>query len=322
MNNKELCKVYIADCCDEGGVYCYSLLDSLKLVQKNFTPIKSPMFLNVRGDKLDVVLRREDQFDGDSATVTYIIDNDGGLHLPTNLKSTYGKIGCHICSFNDDVYTANYISGSISKQGDRAVQHYGFGPNAVRQDAAHCHFVYPSPDNKYLLAVDLGNDTIYTYDFDLQEIAFAKVPLGHGCRHLAYSNGGKYVFCVNELASTVSAFEYNNGTLTLLDTYSALPDDFNGSNTAAAIRVSGNYLYVSNRGHNSIVKFKINNGKLNLLSFTHCGGESPRDFNIIKDVLVCANESGEVTLFKLDNINVEEIECDVKLKHPLCVVFK
>lgn len=321
-SKKVICSVYIADCCDAGGIYHYELTEALNLILKDFTPIKCPMFLNIVGNRMNVVLRSVDAFNGDSATLTYTINDEGQLIDPSAMITTHGKIACHITDLDGEIYTANYISGSVCRQGSSAVEHVGCGPVSDRQDKAHCHFVSPSPDGKYILAVDLGNDTIYTYDKQLNEVATAKVPLGHGCRHLAYSNDGKYVFCVNELASTVSVFEYDDGVLTLTDTYDALPNGFFGNNTAAAIRVKEDYLYLSNRGHNSIVAFKINNGKLDRLSFTPSGGDSPRDFDIYNDVMVCTNESGEITLFKIEGAELHPISCDIKLEHPLCVVFK
>lgn len=321
MTENIVCDVYIADCSENGGVYCYSLTESGSLKEKCFLPIPNPMFLNVDCNKMHVVLRSVSEFDGDSATVTFDIDENGQLVNMSDFTSTEGKIACHISSLNGNVYTANYISGSVCKQGGRVVEHLGYGPYFNRQDKSHCHFVSPSPDNKYLFAVDLGNDTIYTYDEKLNEVATAKVPLGHGCRHLAYSNDGKFVYCVNELASTVSVFEYSDGLLTLCETFDSIPN-FVGENTAAAIRVSGDYLYMSNRGQDKIVVFKIDGCNLELVNSFDCGGKSPRDFNIYNDILVCTNESGEISVFRVSGAQSQKIECDIKLNHPLCVVFK
>jgi len=321
LTDNYLCDVYIADCSDNGGVYCYSLTDTGTLTEKSFLPLSNPMFLNIEGNKMHIILRSVEEFNGDSATVTYDIADHGQLANPTELVSTCGKIACHISSLNGNVYTANYISGSICHQGGKVVEHFGYGPFVERQDKPHCHFISPSPDNKYLLAVDLGNDTIYTYDQNLNEIAIAKVPSGHGCRHLEYSDDGKYIYCINELASTVSVFEYSDGVLTLCDTYDTLPH-FDGANTAAAIRVCGDYLYVSNRGQDKIVVFKIIGSELKFVSNFDCGGNSPRDFDIYNNILVCTNESGELSVFKVDGANSTAIECNIKLNHPLCVVFK
>ena len=100
-----------------------------------------------------------------------------------------------------------------------------------RQDTAHTHFVNLSPDKKYLLCCDLGLDSIYTYDFDLNVKSVAKVESGEGARHLAYSSDGKYVYCVNELGSSLSVFKYDNGNLNLCNTYSCILENTN-ENTA------------------------------------------------------------------------------------------
>ena len=320
--NSVLCKVYIADCSVDGGVYCFDLTKNGTLIQKQFVGIENPMFLNIEGDKMHIVLRSVSEFDGDSATVTYNIDSDGMLTGPSEAISTNGKIACHLCSFKGNVYTANYISGSVCREGEDAVVHTGYGSWPDRQDKAHCHFISPTFDNKDLLAVDLGNDTIYTYDDQLNELYTAKVPCGCGCRHLAYSKNGRYVYCINELSSSVSVFEYDDGRLTLLETYDTLPYDFDGQNTAAAIRVVGNKLYVSNRGYDAITVFELFGADIKKLYSVKSGGSSPRDFDLYKDFLVCTNESGEITVFKVTKERLELVNNDIKLTHPLCVVFK
>ena len=69
------------------------------------------------------------------------------------------------------------------------------------------------------------------------------------------------------------AYEPETSALTILQTISALPDDFEGQSAAAQILVhpNGRYLYASNRGHESIAIFAIDQhtGKLDLL------GQSP-----------------------------------------------
>ena len=84
-------------------------------------------------------------------------------------------------------YIANYISGGIASVPGKVVQYEGGGVNLPRQDGPHAHYTCITPDKKYVLAVNLGNDTIYTYDLQLNEIATAKVPDGEGSRHLAFS---------------------------------------------------------------------------------------------------------------------------------------
>ena len=56
-------------------------------------------------------------------------------------------------------------------------------------------------------------DTVFVYDRNLDYVSKARVPDGYGARHLALSPDGKYVYCVNELVSSVTVFAYERGVL-------------------------------------------------------------------------------------------------------------
>lgn len=129
----------------------------------------------------------------------------------------------------------------------------------------------------------------------------AKVESGEGARHLAYSSDGKYVYCVNELGSSLSVFKYDNGNLNLCNTYSCILENTN-ENTAAAIRYNNGFVYVSNRGEDTIVSFKADADKLTLVSRTSVEGSFPRDFDFCEDYIICGNE-------KTDNITVFKTDC-------------
>src|SRR5258707_575740 len=82
---------------------------------------------------------------------------------------------------------------------------------------------------------------------------FASIAPGSGPRHLAFHPNGHFVYVINELKSTATAFGYDadKGVLKELQTISTLPKDFPGDNTTAEVVVhpSGKFLYGSNRGH-------------------------------------------------------------------------
>ena len=103
--------------------------------------------------------------------------------------------------------------------------------------------------------------------------------------------------------------------------YSTVPADYHGNNAPAAIRYHKGYVYVSNRGHDSIACFKAIEDKLVLIDIVNSGGNSPRDFNIFEEHLICANEdSDNVTVFALKSGRLAELS-KISLKKPLCVVF-
>ena len=148
------------------------------------------------------------------------------------------------------------------------IQHEGSSVNPMRQKGPHAHGIVLSPDNRFALVSDLGLDKVLVYRFDAakgtlapNDPPFAKVAPGAGSRHLAFHPNGKIVYCISEMASTMTTFEYaaSGGTLKEIQTVSTLPADFKGNNTAAEVQVNraGTVLYGSNRGHDSIAVFSI-----------------------------------------------------------------
>lgn len=316
--------LYFAACSPEGGIYHYKF-DNGKLEFVKKYDIDRPMYLAIENDKMYVILR--DVYDGMSAVASYNIEEDGRLTDMTVPISTRGRCACHLCVENGRVYTANYLSGTVSVVGNKTVAHTGSGPNKARQDMPHCHYVNFTADRKYLLVCDLGNDTVYTYDKELVEVSRAKVPSGHGCRHLVMSKKNNAVYCINELESTVSVFEIKDGVLTLGATCGTLEPTFEGSSTAAAIRLSPDekFLYASNRGEDSICVFGVSEDgmKISRKANVSCGGVSPRDFDIVDGYMLVTNEqTNNVTMFKVDGANIEKMPTELEMPNPLCVVYK
>lgn len=317
--------IYIASCVKGGGIYHYTLSENNVLDFCEKTTLDEPMYMIIRNEKMYILLRQPDEKTNFSGELSIDIDGTGKLFAPSRIISTKGVVACHLEVSDDNIYAVNYVSGSVIKLPDTLVTHSGHGLHKVRQAAPHTHFVHVSPDGKYILVTDLGLDKIFVYDKDLKFVSEVSVPSGHGPRHLAFSSDGKIVYCVNELGSSVSIFSYSDGELKLQNTISALPKDFSGDNISAAIRIKDNYLYVSNRGHNSISVFEIKDSyNIVLKECVDCGGNSPRDFNIIDDVLICTNEkSDNVTVFKLNNYIPEIIsESELNIPSPLCVAYK
>ena len=311
--------VYILSCAKNGGICRYSFSAGwLKFIDK--TPLDRPMYAIIRENKMYVILRETDTETHYGGMVSFDIADDGSLVNKSDIISTSGIVPCYLEVMGNDKYVVNYLSGNIVKIGEKTVAHKGRGVHPKRQEAAHTHFVCTSPDKTKILCTDLGIDTIFIYDCNLEEKHSAKVAAGSGVRHLAFSKDGKYLYSVNELSNDVSVFEWNDGKPVLLDSYKAIPD-FEGESTAAAIRIKDDYLYVSNRGANTISRFKIENERLILLENTPCGGKGPRDFDIFDDYIICTNEqSDSVTVLKLVDAKPMLTDDIIKIKAPLCVL--
>ena len=311
--------LYIASCKEDGGIYQYRICECEKPKLIGFTPMDRPMYMTIANEKMYALLRAPFE-NAESGLITYDIDTEGRLQNPTKFLSTKGEVACHLTIDGEDVYAVNYISGSVIKMPDRLVTHSGKGIHTERQTSPHTHFVYPTPDGKYLCVTDLGVDKIFIYHKDLTLKSTVNLPSGHGPRHLAFHENGTHVFCANELESTVSILEYKSGSLKLVDTVSVLPKDFHGTSTTAAIRSVGNTVYVSNRGHDSVSVLDFLNDHLALRKTISTHGQSPRDFLIYHDLIIAANErSDEVALISIEK---ERAVGKIKVKSPVCVTVK
>lgn len=311
---------YIASCHPDGGIYfCFEENGNMRIRQ--VTPCDRPMFMELSGNRLYTVLRQP-HTDENSGILSFEISQNGFLGKPSDGISTWGIVGCHLTVRKSGVFVANYLSGSVFRTPDLLVAHKGHGKNPDRQETAHPHCTVSTPDGKYLCVADLGLDTVFVYDDELKEVSRVKFPDGKGPRHLVFSQDGRVMYGVCELDSTVAVLDYCDGRLKYVASVSTLPKGFEGFNTAAAIRMAAPYLYVSNRGHNSIAVFDISRKIPEFITTVNVGGDSPRDFNIQGDRLICANENSDnVTLFNMGNGIPNRIEAELKIPKPLCVIF-
>lgn len=270
----------------------------------------------------------------------------GALELRQQLSSE-GAAPCHLSLDHTGKYlfVANYMGGSIAAfrvgEDGRLEPHHqviqggpGSGVNALRQSQAHAHYVHASPDNRYVLGVDLGRDLVLGWklrDGYLDTVSTLSPGPGSGPRHLAFAPAGDNVYVVNELTSEVAqvSFDAETGAMQLRSTISALPTDYIGNNTGAAIStVNGKHLYVSNRGHNSIGQFLINpiDGHLTALEWFPSGGQTPRHFEIDPTgrwMIVANQDSNNLVLFSISTPNGRLLPHGKpqELAMPVCVRF-
>ncbi len=206
---------------------------------------------------------------------------------------------------------------------DKAFGHHG--PVTARQDAPHPHSAMFSPDNRFLIVNDLGNDNIVLFPVDVAtgrlgtpRVVPNPVP-GSGPRHLAFHPNRRWAYGIDELSNRVDQYLWNatrggpNLPPEALLTYTGrsvptLEPAFHAANTAAEIVVSptGNFVYASNRGENTLVAFRIEpaTGALTLAQRIPCGGKTPRHFTFDPSGkwLICGNQdSASVTVFARDN---------------------
>ena len=311
--------IYILSCEtieNGGGIYGYDLTKNGELNQLAYFSCDRPMYA-VKCKRGLCVLLRQPFEDGEESGYFFLDEN---LQIPTEIKSTQGKCACHLCVDNDDVYIVNYLSGNVVKNGEITIQRQGGSIHPARQTEPHTHFVDETPDGS-LAVCDLGTDTLAIYDKDLGLLSESKVPSGYGIRHLVFSKDGKYIYTVNELVPSVGIFAYNKGTATLINTVSINCKNEKANGAAIRLSTDGNYLYISLREENVICVFAVKGERLKLLQTFDCGGDSPRDFNIFGEYVICTNErSNNVSVLRLkDGIFVELVD-SIPLGVVLCVL--
>lgn len=336
-------RIYIAA---GDGIYLYEQNGNGVLSFIDQTPCGKTMYLAAEGNRMYALLydTADSMGNGCSAVISYRIDETGRLTDPCPALSAGGACGCHLSVLDHAVYTANYVSGSVSRlpldgSPKTVVRHteYGIpcGPDANRQETAHPHFIAPTPDGAYLAAVDLGLDAILTYDRQLHPVCVSRLPAGCGPRHLVFSRDGKFAYCANELASTVSVLRYERETgafVHLSQQPSYLPSRKNDEdakhparNYPAAIRADGAYVLVSNRGRDTAAVFRVSDGGASLACIAEMPtyGAWPRDFIVSGDDLICTNEYGNsVTVLRMnrDRTAAEPVDTAEHIPAPIAVL--
>jgi 6-phosphogluconolactonase len=176
------------------------------------------------------------------------------------------------------------------------------------------HMVEFDAHNRFLLAADKGLDALLVYRFDASTGALAPnrppsavLPAGSGPRHFAFHPNRKWLFAINELAATITTFEWDqtSGKLTAGSSVSTRPADVTSGTTAEiAVHPSGRFVYGSNRGHDSIAVFSVGGGgALTLVQYQSTRGKTPRHFALdpAGRWLIAANqESDTLAVFRID----------------------
>ena len=286
---------------------------------------------------------------GTGQVTAFAIEADGKLKQ-LNQQPSRGSAPCHLVidRTGKTLLLANYGGGSVAAFPLAAdgllgastgfIQHTGSSTNPQRQKEPHAHSINLDAANRFAVAADLGLDKVLVYRFDAakstlepNEPPSASVKAGSGPRHFAFHPKGRNADVINELASTVTAFEYDSakGVLKELQNLSTLPRDFSGTSYTAEVQVhpSGKFLYGSNRGHDSIAVFAIEaNGSLRYIENTLTGGSTPRNFGISPDgkYLLAANQkSDNVVVFRIDSKSgrLTSTGHSLEVPSPVCVKF-
>ena len=137
------------------------------------TGVDNPSYLAVRPNGRTLYAVNEQQDGG----VTAIALADDGDHRILGTRSTGGAGPTHLSVHPGGQWllSANYTSGSVAVHpidasgalGERTdLSTHSSPPPGPGQGGPHAHQIVTTPDGGHVLAVDLGNDTVYTYRLD------------------------------------------------------------------------------------------------------------------------------------------------------------
>ncbi|KAB8138884.1 lactonase family protein [Gracilibacillus oryzae] len=324
------------------GVYRFELntekkeLENVQLAAE----LDNPTYVTVSDDNQQLYAVSKE---GDKGGVTSFSIKENGDVTKLNSQATAGSPPCHV-SINSDkslVVAANYHTklveayktnddGSINEPA--SAEHDGTGPHE-RQEKPHLHYAGFTPNEKYVVVVDLGTDTVTSYQHEngkLEKVSVLETEAGSGPRHLVFHPNGEYAYVMTELSNEVITLRYaGQGKFEALQYLPAIPDDFTENSQGSAIHISsdGNFVYAGNRGHNSIAVYKVEDDfTLSFIAWTDTEGNWPRDFVLdpTEQFIIASNqESDTLVLFERDKENgtLTLVQKDVQVPEPVCVKF-
>jgi 6-phosphogluconolactonase len=271
------------------------------------------------------------------AVTAYAVDSRSGSLSRLNTVSSAGAGPAHLSvhSSGKHVLVANYYGGSFAvlpilpdgrlesatdiKQDAQApgpIPAASAPPSSFAisgHDRPHAHMIESDPSGNFVLGSDLGTDTIHIWRLHqqagkLNPAEDVSVPAGDGPRHFVFHPNGRWLYSLQEEASTLILFDFDPaaGTLKARQQVSTLPIGFAGTDFTSEVRVSsdGKFLYAANRLHDSIAVFSIGaSGELTFASETWTRGDYPRSFTIDPsgNYLYCCNQRADaITCFRVD----------------------
>ena len=255
--------------------------------------------------------------DGDLARMNSVdIDGMRGCYLATDVDGKY----LYVAGYHDGKVTVvhTHRDGSLGSLMD-GVFHKGLGSVAERNFRPHVNCVRPTPDNKYLCAVDNGIDQVKIYRINkrthkLELVDILRCPRETAPRIIRFSDDGKYAYLLCELSNEIRVYTYD-GTgkhpeFELIQTISTLQkaEDQDAVHNAASgltLANDGKHLFCTTAGENTVSMFEINpeDGILTKKFTLPISGDYPKDIVIFPDdkhLAVTNHASNTITVFSID----------------------
>lgn len=332
------------------GIYVYDF-NAATGAAKKVSVVKSnnPSYLSIAPGGKYIYAVNENGGDKQGDVSAFSFNKKTGALTFINEEESGGADPCYIAVNNTRKWAvvANYSGGCLSALPIKAdgsiepaaqiIQHFGKGTDTARQEKAHVHSTFFTPDEKYIFSADLGMDQLMIYKFNknaAQPLTDAKdsivaITPGSGPRHVAFHPTKPYVYLIEELTGTIDAYNYNNGVLKHKQRISTEPADFKGSSGSADIHITpnGKFLYATNRGDaNNIAIYSIDSatGKLHAKGFQSVLGKHPRNFIIEPSghfLLIANRDTDNVVVFKINPVTglLKSINKEISIPNPVCL---
>lgn len=332
------------------GIYYYQFNADGSATFINKQKATDPSFL-VTSTNQTFVYSVSENGNSKGAVNAYAFNKATGDFTLLNSVLSGGDHPCHISTDrkNRFVFVSNYSGGNLSaiainKDGSlsnekQTIQHTGSSANKARQEKAHVHSAFLSPDEKYLVVQDLGTDKISVYAVDLNNATkpLSENPIsvfncnpGDGPRHISFHPSKPFVYAVQELTGSVTVMSFKNGILKKLQQANMFEKASEKKSGAADIHLSpdGKFLYASNRAdYNDLAIYKVaSNGLIQWVGSQPTLGLAPRNFSIdpTGNFLLAANQnSNEIVVFKRNKMTglLSDTGNRIAVGRPVCIQF-
>lgn len=276
---------------------------------------KNGLFLYSIEDEGVAVFKRDEN--GDLTRINSVnIDGMRGCFLATDVDGKY----LYVAGYHDGKVTVvhTHRDGRLGSLMD-GVFHKGLGSVAERNFRPHVNCVRPTPDNKYLCAVDNGIDQVKIYRINkrrhkLELVDILRCPRESGPRIIRFSADGRFAYILFELSNEIKVYSYDGSghlpEFELIQSVSTLrkendKDAIHNAASGLALAPDGKHLFCTTAGENSVSMYEIDQktGLLEKKFNLPISGDYPKDLVIFPDnqhIAIANHASNTITVFRVD----------------------
>ena len=304
------------------GIHVYDIdLENAYMTEREVIPVNNASYMvkSYNGKYLYSIA-------DEGVEVLKILPN--GSLAPINKVGIDGMRGCYLSTDKNGkfLYVGGYHDGKVTvvhthKDGRLGsvmdgIFHKGLGSVAERNFRPHVSCVIPTPDDKYLCAVDNGIDQVKLYKVNektgkLKLYDILRCKLDSGPRLLTFSKDGRFAYINAELTNEICVYKYSgegkSPEFEKIQEISVLRDKETRGSACCAMKISpsGKYLYASTAGENTAAVFEIDQetGMLKRLCCLPISGDYPKDIDVLpgeNTMVVLNHETNDIRFFTID----------------------